>query len=305
MSGQTVVRVPASSANLGPGFDTLGLALGIYLTCRFRPAPADRVCVSGRDADSIPEGAENLILETARQVSRLQKRDLPPVDLSIENEIPIGKGFGSSAAALVVGVVLADRLLGLGWDEHRLLDEAARIEGHPDNVSAAVLGSVTAAAIGADGITRAVRLEVPRAFSVAVVCPDFELSTPAMRAALPSEYPRADAVFNVQRATLLVAALLKGDREAFPVAFEDRLHQPYRSASVPGLDAILKLREPGLLGCALSGAGPAVLVFYETGKEVAVRAVSREFEKAGFTSETMFPHLDRTGLIVRDSVNGR
>ena len=305
MSALTVVRVPASSANLGPGFDTLGLALGIYLTCRFRRASEYRVRVSGRDADSIPNGAENLILQTAREVARRQDRELPPVDLEIENDIPVGKGFGSSAAALVAGVVLADRVLGLGWDEHRLLDEAARIEGHPDNVSAAVLGSVTAAAIGDDGVTRAVRLEIPRAFSVAVVCPNFELSTPAMRAVLPAEYPRADAVFNIQRATLLVAALLKGDRDAFPVAFEDRLHQPYRLAQVPGLEAVLKLRRPGLLGCALGGAGPAVLVFYETGREEAVWAVSREFEKAGCASETVFPHLDRTGLIVRNSVNGQ
>lgn len=305
MSGLTVVRVPASSANLGPGFDTLGLALGIYLTCRFRKASENRVRVTGRDAGSISLGSDNLILQTARQVARGRDLPLPPVDLEIENEIPVGKGFGSSAAALVAGVVLADRVLGLNWDEHRLLDEAARIEGHPDNVSAAVLGSVTTAAIGDDGVTRAVRLEVPRAFSVAVVCPDFELSTPSMRAALPAQYPRADAVFNIQRATLLVAALLKGDREAFPVAFEDKLHQPYRLGRVPGLAAILKLRAPGLLGCALSGAGPAVLVFYETGREEAVKAVSREFEKAGFASETVFPHLDRTGLIVRDSVNGR
>ena len=300
MAGLTEVRVPASSANLGPGFDTLGLALAIYLTCRFREASETRVRVSGRDTDSIPEDTDNLILRTARQVAETQRLDLPPVDLAIENQIPVGKGFGSSAAALVAGVVLADRVLGLGWNEHRLLDEAARIEGHPDNVSAAVLGSVTTAAIGDDGITRAVRLEVPRAFSVAVVCPEFELSTPSMRAALPSEYSREDAVFNIQRATLLVAALLKGDREAFPVAFEDRLHQPYRAPRVPGLLAILKLRVPGLLGCALSGAGPAILVFYETGREQAVEAVALEFERVGCPSEIMFPNLDRTGLIVKD-----
>ncbi len=300
MAGLTEVRVPASSANLGPGFDTLGLALAIYLTCRFREASETRVRVSGRDTDSIPEDTDNLILRTARQVAETQRLDLPPVDLAIENQIPVGKGFGSSAAALVAGVVLADRVLGLEWNEHRLLDEAARIEGHPDNVSAAVLGSVTTAAIGDDGVTRAVRLEVPRAFSVAVVCPEFELSTHSMRAALPSEYSREDAVFNIQRATLLVAALLKGDREAFPVAFEDRLHQPYRASHVPGLPAILKLRVPGLLGCALSGAGPAILVFYETGREQAVEAVAHEFERVGCPSEIMFPNLDRTGLIVKD-----
>ncbi len=305
MSALTEVRVPASSANLGPGFDTLGLALGIYLHCRFRIAAEDVVRVSGRDTESIPAESKNLILKTAREVAEAQGRELPPVYLEIENEIPVGKGLGSSAAALVVGVVLADRVLGMNWDEHRLLDEAARIEGHPDNVSAAVLGSVTTAAIGADGVTRAVRLEVPRAFSVAVVCPDFELSTLRMRDALPDSYSRADAIFNIQRATLLVAALLEGDRDAFPVAFEDRLHQPYRSGYVPGLDAILSLRVPGLLGCALSGAGPAVLVLYETGREDAVRAVAREFEKAGCQTEVMFPHLDRTGLVVKNMAQRR
>lgn len=301
MVGQTAVRVPASSANLGPGFDTLGLALGIYLKCRFRLAGETQVRATGRDAGRIPCNGNNLILETARQVASAQGREIPPVALEIENEIPVGKGFGSSAAALIAGVVLANHVLDLGWDEHRLLDEAARIEGHPDNVSAAVLGSVTTAAIGDDGVTRAVRLEVPRAFSVALVCPDFELSTPAMRAALPREYPREAAVFNIQRATLLVAALLKGDREAFPVALEDRLHQPFRVNRIPGLASILKLRFPGLLGCALSGAGPAVLVFYETGKEEAVEAVVHEFERAGCTAEAMFPGLDRTGLIVKTS----
>ncbi len=299
MVGLTEVRVPASSANLGPGFDALGLALAIYLTCRFRASETTRVRVSGRDAALIPAEGRNLILDTARRVARTQGRDLPPVDLAIDNRIPVGKGLGSSAAALVTGVVLADRVLDLGWDERRLLDEAARIEGHPDNVSAAVLGSVTTAAIGGNGVTHAVRLEVPRAFSVAIVCPDFDLPTPGMRAALPARYSREDAVFNIQRAALLVAALLKGDREAFPVALEDRLHQPYRADRVPGLLSILGLRVPGLLGCALSGAGPAIVVFYETGVEDAARAVEREFEKAGCPSEVMFPDLDRTGLVVR------
>ena len=304
MVGQTQVRVPASSANLGPGFDTLGLALGLYLRCQFQPAAKGSIRATGRDAERIPTGEDNLILQTARQVASSQGRELPPVAIEIQNEIPVGKGFGSSAAALVAGVVLADGALDLNWDEHRLLDEAARIEGHPDNVSAAVLGSVTTAAIGDDGITRAVRLEVPRAFSVAAVCPDFELSTPSMREALPSHYCREDAVFNIQRATLLVAALLKGDRDAFPVALEDRLHQPYRVSRVPGLDTILRLRVPGLLGCALSGAGPGVLVFYETGSETAVDAVAQEFQKVGCEPESMFPDLDRTGLIVRNSGRG-
>lgn len=304
MAGHTVVRVPASSANLGAGFDTLGLALAIYLECRFRPAEATRIRVSGRDAGRIPTDSGNLILLTAKQVADGQDRALPPIELEIDNEIPVGKGFGSSAAALVAGVVVANAALDLGWDEHRVLDEAARIEGHPDNVSAAVLGSVTVAAIGSDGVTRAIRLEVPRAFSVAVVCPDYELSTNAMREILPETYSVEDAVFNIQRASLLVAALLKGDRDAFPIAFCDRLHQPYRAGHVPGLSSVLELRRPGLLGCALSGAGPAVLVLYETGVEEAVESVAAEFTSAGCATETMFPNLDRTGLIVKQQAEG-
>ncbi len=305
MLGPTELRVPASSANLGPGFDTLGLALGLYLTCRFRTAEQTAVRVTGRDAVSIPTASDNLILVTARAVAAAQGRELPPLSLEIENQIPVGKGFGSSAAALVAGVVVADRAVGLDWDEHRILDEAARIEGHPDNVSAAVLGSVTTAAIGDDGITRAVRLEVPRAFSVALVCPDFGLSTQRMRTSLPELYRREDVVFNIQRATLLVAALLQGDREAFPVACEDRLHQPYREERVPGLAAILKLRVPGLLGCALSGAGPAILVFFETGRCRVVEAVRDEFHKVGCRTEAIFPEIDRTGLVVRDAPEER
>jgi homoserine kinase len=290
------IRVPASSANLGPGFDTLGLALQIYLECRFEPSESLTITAEGRDVGSIPLDDSNLIWLTAKRVAEAQKRQMPPLTIHISNDIPVGKGLGSSAAALVAGVVMASYALDLHWDEHKILDEAARLEGHPDNVSACVLGSATTATIGADGITRAVRIEIPEAFSVAVVCPNFELPTTEMRAVLPDCYPKADAIFNLQRATLLVAALATGNREAFPAAFEDRLHQPYRLAKVPGMEAILKLRAPGLLGCALSGAGPAILVFFDTGSEAVVDLVKTEFERAGHDSEVFFSAVDRGGL---------
>ena len=136
----TTVRVPASSANLGPGFDALGLALSVYLTCRFRPSSSLAIRVSGRDAGEIPCDESNLIWQTALQVARDVNGTLPAVELDICNDIPLGKGLGSSAAALTAGVVIADSLLGLGWRPARILDEAARIEGHPDNVGACVLG---------------------------------------------------------------------------------------------------------------------------------------------------------------------
>jgi len=296
MSGFTTVRVPASSANLGPGFDTLGLALQIFLECRFRPAESLRIRASGRDSASIPLDDSNMIWQTALSVARSQKRELPPVELEIDNDIPIGKGLGSSAAALTAGVVIAEHSLGLDWDVHRILDEAARIEGHPDNVAAAVLGSFVVAAIGSDGVTRAVRIEVPESFSIAVVCPNFELSTNGMRTVLPDCYSKEDTIFNLQRAALLVGALATGTRDAFPEALFDRLHQPYRLEQVPGMEAILKLRAPGLLGCALSGAGPSMLVFFESSREQVVDLVRAEFSKAGHDSEAVFPEIDREGL---------
>jgi homoserine kinase len=298
MSAFTTVRVPASSANLGPGFDTLGLALAIHLECRFRLAESLEIVLSGRDVGGIPADASNLIWQTAVQVAEAQGRAMPPIRLEVRNEIPLGKGLGSSAAALTAGVAIANGALDLGWDDHRMLDEAARIEGHPDNVAAAVLGSITTAAIGADGVTRAIRLEIPDNFSIAVVCPDFELATKGMRGVLPNCYSREDAIFNLQRATLLVAALATGAKDVFPDALFDRLHQPYRMGSVPGMKEILDLRAPGLLGCAMSGAGPSMLVLFETGHEDVVELVRAEFEKAGKRAEAMFPKIDREGLVV-------
>lgn len=285
------LRVPASSANLGPGFDALGMALGIYLECRWQPSDQLRIRVSGRDAALIPATAENLIWQTALDVARGVNGALPPVDLELINDIPIGKGLGSSAAALTAGVVMADQLLGLRWKPLRILDEAARIEGHPDNVAACVLGSIVASAIDSGGVARAVRLELPERYGVAVVVPDFILPTSEARAVLPEMYTRADAVFNVQRSALLIAALAAGATWAFPAALEDRLHQPYRAKLVPGLEEITRFRAPGLLGCALSGAGPSTLVFYERGYESVCDLVRQIYEAHNHKAEVVWAQI--------------
>src|SRR5260370_39038686 len=240
----TSLRVPASSANLGPGFDALGLALGIYLDCRFRPSDKLSITVTGRDCQTISTGEDNVIWQTALAVAKDPRSTISPVELQVDNQIPVGKGLGSSAAALTAGVVIADRLLGLGWKRPRILDEAARLEGHPDNVAACVLGSLVASAIDAGGGARAVRLELSPHFGIGIVVPDFMLPTKEARAVLPDCYSRADAIFNVRRAALLGSALATGTVSAFPTALEDRLHHPYRGRLVPGLSDILKLRAP-------------------------------------------------------------
>lgn len=295
-----VVRVPASSANLGPGFDALGLALDIPLTVRFRASVQLDILATGRDAEFIPPGENNLIYQTALKVAGDVGRALPPIAMRIQNEIPLGRGLGSSAAALVAGVVIADALLGLNWSKDRLLDEAARIEGHPDNVAACVLGSIVASAIDNHGTARAIRLDLPDWCGVSVVVPDFVLPTSEARQVLPSSYSKADAIFNVQRSALLIAALCTGHRDAFPTALEDRFHQPYRARLVPGLTEILELRAPGLLGCALSGAGPSVLVFYERGHDNVCDLVRACFRKRGHGSETLLARIDQHGYTLTD-----
>jgi len=289
------VRVPASSANLGPGFDALGLALGIYLECRFRPASDLTIRASGVGVELISTREDNLIWRTARRVAADTGRTLDPIELEIANEIPIGKGLGSSAAALTAGVVIGDEILGLNWPPQRILDEAAKIEGHPDNVADCVLGGIVASAVDSCGVARAVRLELHPRYGVAVVVPDFSLPTVEARRVLPRSYSREDAIFNVQRSTLLVAALATGASSAFPAALEDRMHQPYRFSLVPGLEEITKLKAPGLLGCTLSGAGPSVLVFYERGREEVCELVRRVFLAHGHQSEIVWAQIAARG----------
>jgi homoserine kinase len=286
------VRVPASSANLGPGFDTLGLALDIYLECRFASSDSLSIEVAGRDAASIATDETNLIWRTiAGYCSQ-------PIHLQIDNDIPLGKGLGSSAAALTAGVVIANELLGTNWSRAQILNEAARREGHPDNVAACVLGGVTVSAIDDNGNARAIRLDLPPAINVAVVVPDFTLATSKARAALPECYPREDAVFNIQRVALLVAALAKGSASDFSAALSDRLHQPYREDLVPGLARILALRTPGLFGCTLSGAGPSVIVFFEAGAENCCRLVTDTFALHGQRATVLHAGVDKEGFHV-------
>ena len=292
------VCVPASSANLGPGFDALGLALDLHLTCTFRRAEELNIRVCGLDTDQIPQDESNLIWQTAIQVVDSVDREIHPVELEVRNDIPIGKGLGSSAAALTAGVVIASELAELGWSRHQILKAAARIEGHPDNVSACVLGAVVASSMEPDGDVHAVRIELPANYGVAAIVPDFVLSTTKARSVLPTAYSRRDAVFNIQHSALLIAALCTGSTDSFSAALQDRMHQPYRAPLIPGFSEMLHLKAPGLLGCALSGAGPSVLVFYERGAESVTQRFEELFARHGTRAHTYFTQIQRTGYTI-------
>jgi homoserine kinase len=289
------VRAPASSANLGPGLDTLGVALNLYLDCHYRRSRQLSITKGGRDAGHISTAANNLIWQTALSVAARAGLAMPPLELQIDNQIPIAKGLGSSAAARVAGVVIASRTLDLAWERPRILEEAARLEGHPDNVAACVLGSVVAAARDSSGAAQALTLAWPASVRIGLVAPDFFLSTAKARAALPACYSREDAIFNVQRVALLVASLAAGSLTVFREALQDRLHQGYRAPLVPGLQDILDLHAPGLLGCALSGAGPSIMVFHERGSEEVCELVRRIFIRHGHEAEVLLPEIAGDG----------
>jgi homoserine kinase len=226
-------------------------------------SPELTIQATGRDAERCARTENNLIFETYREVLTGAGRALVPLHLRIHNEIPLGMGCGSSAAARLGGVMLANHFGGLGWDQRACIEEATRREGHPDNVSACALGYVTVSAV-ADGSVTSATCGQRLAWKLLLALPSVALPTEKAREMLPAEYSRTDAVANVQRTALLVVAFALGRGDLLRVAMQDRMHQPYRMAACPVLDRLLPLAVgSGVLGVALSGAGPAVLLVVE------------------------------------------
>lgn len=254
------LRVPATSANLGPGFDTLALALKLYLDVEAEPAERLTIEASGRNPEICGATEGNLLIETCRTALAAQNRPWVPLRLRVHNEIPLGMGCGSSAAVRLAGIALAAHFGELGWDRSRILAEASRLEGHPDNAAACWLGGFVASAMEGEKV-QAVSLAPPSDWRALLVMPERPLATSASRAVLPAMYPRCDVVANLQRVALLTAAFATGKAEVMANAMRDWLHQPYRVAVCPLLPKLLPLAgQQGIAGVALSGAGPAVLV---------------------------------------------
>jgi len=254
------LRLPATSANLGPGFDAAAVALDFYLEIEAEPAHAFSIVATGRNPERCGRLEDNLVLGIYQGLPRDHGKPVVPLAIRMVNAIPLGVGCGSSAAGRLAAIALAVHFGQLGWSSERILEEGCALEGHPDNAAACWLGGFVAAAC--EGRTPYVaRVEPPEEWRAIVVLPADPLPTSAARAVLPESYSRADAVANIQSAALLGLAFAQGRGDLLRKAMSDRIHQPYRAPICPLLPKLLPLAGGhGILGVALSGAGPSVLV---------------------------------------------
>ncbi|MGG4032761.1 homoserine kinase [Paenibacillus cisolokensis] len=266
MAGRRViVKVPASTANLGPGFDSLGMALSLYAWVEMSASESTVIRLYGDHLEGVPTDKSNLIYDVAQSVFREAGVDIPELDIAMYSDIPLTRGLGSSASAVVGALVAANALIGSPLSQDKLFQMATALEGHPDNVGASLFGGIVVASW--DGVrAEAVRLEAPSSLEAVVAIPSYRLSTEKARHALPSQIAMSDAVFNVASSSLLVAALASGRLELIRHAMRDRLHQPYRAPLIPGMPEILaRACDFGALGVALSGAGPTMLALVQAG----------------------------------------
>lgn len=299
-AGAFTVRAPASSANLGPGFDSLGLSVPLHTTLRVTPQATTEIVPLGEELRDTPADESNYLYRAMELAARRAGQPLPPARIEIETEVPLARGLGSSAAALVAGIVAGNELMGRPLDQETVLDVAAREEGHPDNVAPALFGGIVVATLDKLG-THYVRLDPPAHLGVTVLIPDFELSTSKARAVLPKEYSRADAVHALSHAALLAAALSVGRLDLLRHAMQDYIHQVWRAPLVPGLSDILEhAHRHGALGAALSGAGPTVLCFHDQREPTErLHTYLRDvLHRSGLTGRVLDLPIDTQGTVV-------
>ncbi len=258
------VKIPASSANLGPGFDSFGLALELYLTIRVRIADKKSIRLIGENLNGIPSNDKNLIYKTIKHFYQLDGKTMPPIDLEIESDIPLSRGLGSSGTAIVGGLVVANQLLGLPKSNDELLRIATEIEGHADNVGASLYGDMVVTVYDGKEVMIE-KISFPEEIRIIVAIPNYTLSTTYARKKIPKQIPLKDVAFNIGHASLFISYLLTGNLEKLLLVMRDRVHQPYRQKSVKGLEKLLRSAEElGLYSVALSGAGPTILFLVKT-----------------------------------------
>ncbi|MTI79318.1 MAG: homoserine kinase [Firmicutes bacterium] len=282
------VHVPATTANLGPGFDCLGMALKLYNIVEMEEISAGlAVEIHGDGAADIPRDESNIVYQAAHSVFKEVAYQPSGLRIKLTNQIPVCRGLGSSAAAIVGGLIAANKLSGSKLTNDKLLELAVRVEGHPDNVAPALLGGITVST-AVEGEVQYMKITPPAGMKTVVAVPDFQLSTKLAREVLPSQVSLNDAVFNVGRAALLVTALCQGDLSKLCYAMEDRLHQNYRASLVPGMKKVLAAaRLVGAKGVVLSGAGPTLIAFADKNFELIAKVMRDTFRENGVMAKVM------------------
>ena len=293
------VRVPGTSANCGPGFDCLGVACTIYNELELTLLEEERldIEITGDGAENIPVDERNIVW---RSIQKLLERagkaqEYKGAVIRMNNGVPLSRGLGSSATAIVGGLKAANECLGNPFTNRDLLQMATEIEGHPDNVAPAIFGGFTISIVR-NGKPECFSLMPKLPVKLVVTVPDFFLPTKAARAVLPAEVPMKDAVFNIGRAAMLTAALCKGNKSFLRSVFDDALHQPYRAKLIPGMYDVFKAaRAAGALGASMSGAGPCLIAFTVENADAVGMAMRDAFARNNVKSEYHVFDIDGTG----------
>ncbi|TET07193.1 MAG: homoserine kinase [Candidatus Atribacteria bacterium] len=296
------IRVPATTANLGPGFDCLGLALKLYLNLEIEEIEEGLVIEyqgEGAEKFSVKKKEDTLIWKSINLVLKRTYKDIHKKGLKIRafNEIPVTRGLGSSASAIIGGIVGAARLYNIDLTNQEMLELALSLEGHMDNIVPALIGGLTLAYKTGQEEIKWARIKTPLDLRIVLAIPEFTLNTEKMRKVLPQKVALPEAIFNLSRASLLVNALQNSDWEVLNEAMEDRLHQPYRKPFIPGIDDMfLKIKETGLAGVALSGSGPSVVSLTKKGREETISKIMKDaFLNAGITCRVLVLEADLDG----------
>jgi len=296
------IRVPATTANLGSGFDCLGLALKLYLNLEIEETENSLVIEyqgEGAEKFSLKKKEETLIWKSINLVLKKTHKDIHKKGLKIKvlNKIPITRGLGSSASAIIGGIVGAARLYGIDLTNQEMLGLALSLEGHMDNIVPALIGGLTLAYKTGQGEIKWARIKTPLDLRIVLAVPEFTLNTKEMRKVLPQKVTLSQAIFNLSRSALLVNALQNSDWEVLVEAMEDRLHQPYRTPFIPGIEDIFsQIKKTGLAGVALSGSGPSIVSLTKKGREETVSTIMKDaFLKAGINCRILVLGADLEG----------
>lgn len=284
------VRVPATSANLGPGFDTLGMALDLYLDIEIELSYGmnEVIYLNGGRAQPRNIPAENLVVKAMRLIFEKVGREIPPLRFKINNEIPIGCGLGSSAAAIAAGLSAANFMVGKKYTRRQLLHWGVQMEGHADNIVPAMVGGLTTV-MEYEGQVYYQRLAIPDVIKVVAAVPDFTLSTEQSRSILPENVNLKDTISNLQRACYLLASIYNGDTRDIHMAMDDMIYQPLRKQLIPGFESVFEMAaDAGAIGVALSGSGPTIAAFCTDNEQQIGQAMMEAFASHGVDSRVLY-----------------